>query len=93
MGELGAPAEQQSRQRLDDVVLDEFEAALALELPLFSARPVRKLSTHTTRAPSAINRSHRLEPMKPAPPVTSAILSCCRFKACSLFLWVLAGAD
>src|SRR5437899_10977473 len=34
--------------------------------------PVEKLSRTRTRAPSVVSRSTRCEPMKPAPPVTSA---------------------
>src|SRR2546427_3428098 len=39
---------------------------------MFAAVPVTRLSTHTTRQPSASSRSHRGEPRKPAPPVTTA---------------------
>src|SRR2546429_9004752 len=34
--------------------------------------PVTRLSSATTSQPSAINRSHKCDPRKPAPPVTTA---------------------
>src|SRR5205809_7930141 len=39
---------------------------------MFAAVPVTRLSTHTTRQPSASRRSQRCVPRKPAPPVTTA---------------------
>src|SRR6476469_10161422 len=39
----------------------------------FSAVPVCRLSTQTTRQPSAISRSQRKLPRKPAPPATNAV--------------------
>src|SRR3989338_1824056 len=37
---------------------------------MFSSRPVMKLSTQRTAWSSRMKRSHRWEPIKPAPPVT-----------------------
>src|SRR5512141_1025168 len=37
---------------------------------MFCRREVKKLSTHRTSSPRAISRSHRCDPMNPAPPVT-----------------------
>ena len=39
--------------------------------------PVKKLSTHSTWHPAASKRSHKWDPRKPAPPVTSARRSKC----------------
>src|SRR5205807_4390879 len=39
---------------------------------MFSDAPVTKLSTQTSFQPSANKRSHRCDPRKPAPPVTTA---------------------
>src|SRR5690242_21728413 len=41
---------------------------------MFRRAPVKKLSTQMTSQPSASSRSHRCEPRKPAPPVTSTRL-------------------
>src|SRR6266566_3003946 len=41
---------------------------------MFSRRPVKKLSRHRTSWPSANNRSHKWEPIKPAPPVTRILM-------------------
>src|SRR5436190_11914888 len=38
--------------------------------------PVMKLSRQTTSCPSARKRSHRCEPMKPAPPVMRVRMGC-----------------
>src|SRR5689334_18481951 len=38
---------------------------------MLSLVPVKKLSTHSTSLPASSRRSHRCDPMKPAPPVTS----------------------
>src|SRR6266566_3840812 len=38
---------------------------------MFSRRPVKKLSRQSTSCPSANKRSHKCEPMNPAPPVTN----------------------
>ena len=38
---------------------------------MLSFVPVKKLSTQSTSQPSPRSRSHKWEPMKPAPPVTS----------------------
>ena len=40
----------------------------------FASLPVERLSTTSTEWPSARSRSTRLEPMNPAPPVTSALI-------------------
>ena len=36
---------------------------------MFCRREVKKLSTHRTSSPRASSRSHRCDPMNPAPPV------------------------
>src|ERR1035437_1083974 len=40
---------------------------------MFWRLPVSRLSTQTTRIPLARSASHRWEPRKPAPPVTTAV--------------------
>src|SRR5690348_12174350 len=52
--------------------------------------PVKKLSAQITVAPAASSRSHRCEPRKPAPPVTSTrvsrrMLTCCSLAGAILF--------
>src|SRR5712692_2992724 len=42
---------------------------------MFSRRPVKKLSTQITSWPSLRSLSQRCEPIKPAPPVTSILIS------------------
>ena len=37
---------------------------------MFERAPVTKLSTHNTSPPSSSKRSHRCDPINPAPPVT-----------------------
>src|SRR5271157_1122554 len=45
---------------------------------MFCNRPVSRLSAQTTEWPSPSNASHKCDPMKPAPPVTSMrIIGCC----------------
>ena len=41
----------------------------------FEARPVEKLSIAVTECPSETRRSHRCEPIKPAPPVTNIFIA------------------
>src|SRR5437867_7373602 len=68
-----------------------------------SGVPVRKLSMQMTSSPSARKRSHRCEPMKPAPPVIrmrgtslpkrrgrALVAGSGGSSACS---WLLCGAD
>src|SRR3712207_1837037 len=45
---------------------------------MFSSEPVSRLSTQITRWPRASRKSHRFEPRKPAPPVTSEVGIACR---------------
>lgn len=40
---------------------------------MFLRLPVMKLSTQITLKPAPISRSHKCEPIKPAPPVTTAV--------------------
>ena len=49
----------------------EVEAGVLRQVRHVLGRPVRKLSTQVTRCPSANSRSHRCDPRKPAPPVTT----------------------
>src|SRR4051794_41508758 len=41
---------------------------------MLASDPVSKLSTQITRCPRASSSSHRCEPRKPAPPVTTHVL-------------------
>src|SRR5512140_3308327 len=45
-------------------------SGLSRRWAMFCRREVKKLSTHRTSSPRAISRSHRCDPMNPAPPVT-----------------------
>src|SRR5688500_3147144 len=45
---------------------------------MFSSEPVSRLSTQITWWPRASRKSHRFEPRKPAPPVTSEVGIACR---------------
>ena len=43
---------------------------------MFALRPVERLSSTTTSSPRSSSASTRLEPMKPAPPVTRTFTTC-----------------
>ena len=59
-------------ERKGDVVAQQLERAGGRAgARCCGARPVKKLSTQSTSCPPASRRSHRWEPRKPAPPVTS----------------------
>ena len=68
-----APGDQSGHLRRADV--DAVEGELALGVQRASVRlasdPVDRSSTTSTSCPSASSRSTRVEPMNPAPPVTS----------------------
>src|SRR5256885_1862439 len=48
------------------------KSGLAFRWPRLSAEPVMKLSSASTRMPRASSASQRWDPMKPAPPETTA---------------------
>ena len=58
-------------ERKRDVVPKQLEPRIASERLDVAARSVKKLSTQTTSRSSLRRPSHRWEPRKPAPPVTS----------------------
>src|SRR5713226_5716879 len=64
---------------------------LACKCRRLAGLPVMKLSTQTTSCPSARNRSHRCEPMKPAPPVIRVRMRSSRF-SCLTLPWRHPGA-
>src|SRR5260370_40723555 len=50
-----------------------WKSGLWVSVPRLSREPVMKLSSASTRMPRSSRASHRCEPMKPAPPETTAL--------------------
>src|SRR5260370_15038679 len=48
------------------------KSGLSVSVPTLSREPVMKLSSASTRMPRSSRASHRCDPMKPAPPETTA---------------------
>src|SRR5713226_4518235 len=49
------------------------KSGLSVSVPTLSREPVMKLSRASTRMPRSSRASHRCDPMKPAPPDTTAL--------------------
>jgi hypothetical protein len=58
-----------------DIRFDELEAGRTDQVADVLQRPVDRLSMQTSESPRASTASHRCEPKKPAPPVTSTLMS------------------
>src|SRR5258708_38143757 len=58
------------------------KSGLSVRVPTLSREPVMRLSSASTRMPRPIRAWHRCEPMKPAPPETTAR---------SLVVWLVAA--
>ena len=63
------------QNRLGHVVPDNSKALVVEQMKDIFLLPVKKLSRRMTSLPSARSRSQRCEPIKPAPPVTSILIS------------------
>ena len=82
-GEMKNPIDLE-QNRLHHVMPDQLEVRIARRCAMLARLPLKKLSRQVTSCLSLRSRSHRCEPMNPAPPVTSIrtlVVSCRKVEA------------